>query len=114
MPLKTLMIGSIGIAIAFATPASAQDLPAPHMPEEGDSRSDGIRIAQASNGFQLVEHGLWQSALNSTPSNPELYARGSLDRRGRPAPPSLSLPTQDWCRAIRLSTSKLSASHLCR
>lgn len=23
--------------------------------------SDGIRIAEASNGFQLVEHGLWQS-----------------------------------------------------
>ena len=25
------------------------------------SYSDGIRIAEASNGFQLVEHGLWQS-----------------------------------------------------
>lgn len=78
MPLKTLMIGSIGIAIAFATPSSAQDLPAPHMPEESDSRSDGIRIAEASNGFQLVEHGLWQSALNSTPSNPEIGAVGRV------------------------------------
>ena len=69
MPLKTLMIGSIGIAIAFATPASAQDLPAPHMPEESDSRSDGIRIAEASNGFQLVEHGLWQPAQAPAPSS---------------------------------------------
>ena len=34
------------------------------MPELVDvpaSYSDGIRIAEESNGFQLVEHGLWQS-----------------------------------------------------
>ena len=74
LPLKTLMIGSIGIAITLPLLPARKNCwpPAP----EGDNRSDGIRIAQASNGFQLVEHGLWQSALNSTPSDPEIGAVG--------------------------------------
>ncbi len=50
-----------GIAIASAMPANAQELPMPALVDVPASYSDGIRIAEASNGFQLVEHGLWQS-----------------------------------------------------
>jgi len=50
-----------GIAIASAMPANAQELPMPASVDAPASYSDGIRIAEASNGFQLVEHGLWQS-----------------------------------------------------
>ena len=59
MTMKVLLIG--GIAIASAMPANAQDLPRPEVPEQGAGPSGGIRIAEASNGFQLVEHGFWQS-----------------------------------------------------
>lgn len=60
MTIKTLLIA--GIAITSAIPASAQELPTPAIIEAPASHSDGIRIAETSNGFQLVEHGLWQSA----------------------------------------------------
>ena len=60
MRMKAILIA--GIAITSAIPARAQDLPAPAMIEAPASHSDGIRIAAESNGFQLVEHGLWRSA----------------------------------------------------
>ena len=59
MTIRTLLIA--GIAITSAIPASAQDLPTPAIIEAPASHSDGIRIAETSNGFQLVEHGLWSS-----------------------------------------------------
>jgi len=59
MTIKNLLIA--GIAITSAIPASAQELPKPAIIEAPASHSDGIRIAETSNGFQLVEHGLWSS-----------------------------------------------------
>ncbi|QOV94703.1 lytic transglycosylase domain-containing protein [Novosphingobium sp. ES2-1] len=58
MTIRTLLIA--GIAITSAIPASAQDIAAPAMIEVPASHSEGIRIAETSNGFQLVEHGLWR------------------------------------------------------
>jgi soluble lytic murein transglycosylase-like protein len=63
MTNKALLLG--GIAIASAMPANAQELPMPALVDVPASYSDGIRIAEASNGFQLVEHGLWQSVQAS-------------------------------------------------
>ncbi len=60
MTMKALLFG--GIAIASAMPANAQEFPMAASVGAPASYSDGIRIAEASNGFQLVEHGLWQSA----------------------------------------------------
>lgn len=60
MTMKVLLIG--GIAIASAIPANAQDLPRPEVPEQHAGPTGGIRIEEASNGFQLVEHGFWQSS----------------------------------------------------
>ena len=65
MTMKGLLI--FGIAIASAMPADAQELPMPDLPEQHAGPSGGIRIEEASNGFQLVEHGLWQSA-QATPA----------------------------------------------
>ena len=59
MKIRTLLIA--GIAITSAIPASAQDIAAPATIDAPASHSDGIRIAETSNGFQLVEHGLWRS-----------------------------------------------------
>ena len=60
MTIRTLLIA--GIAITSGIPASAQDITAPATNGAAASHSEGIRIAEASNGFQLVEHGLWRSA----------------------------------------------------
>lgn len=60
MTMRALLI--FGIAIASAMPANAQELPMPDLPDQHAGHSGGTRIAEASNGFQLVEHGLWQSA----------------------------------------------------
>ena len=66
MTIKTLLIA--GIAITSAVPASAQDIAAPAMIEVPASHSEGIRIAETSNGFQLVEHGLWRSTRDGPAS----------------------------------------------
>ena len=48
MTMKAILIA--GIAITSAIPARAQDLPAPATIEALDSRSEGFRIAETSNG----------------------------------------------------------------
>ncbi|MBF9152215.1 lytic transglycosylase domain-containing protein [Novosphingobium jiangmenense] len=60
MTIRTLLIA--GIAITSGIPASAQDITALATNGAATSHSEGIRIAEASNGFQLVEHGLWRSS----------------------------------------------------
>jgi len=67
MTIKNLLIA--GIAITSAIPASAQELPKPAIIEAPANHSDGIRIAETSNGFQLVEHGLWRSAQDAPASS---------------------------------------------
>ena len=67
MTMKALLLG--GIAITSAIPAGAQELPRPESVGLPASHSDGIRIAKASDGFQLVEHGLWRSAQDAPASS---------------------------------------------
>lgn len=84
MTMKALLIG--GIAITSALPATAQELPRPASVGASASYSDGIRIAQASNGFQLVEHGLWRSAQDAPASDRAAAenGRGNLPYRYEP------------------------------
>jgi hypothetical protein len=58
MNLKFFLL--MGVLIAPALPVRAQDSREVSRPEI-ESTLSGIRIAEASNGFQLVEHGLWSS-----------------------------------------------------
>jgi hypothetical protein len=57
--MKAILIA--GIAITSAIPARAQDLPCQPQ-SKCPAATEGFRIAETSNGFQLVEHGLWRSA----------------------------------------------------
>lgn len=57
MRIRTLVMA--GIAITFAMPTRAQDMAVPA------TYSEGIRIAETSNGFQLVEHGFWRAAQSA-------------------------------------------------
>ena len=61
MRLKTLLTGMVAGVLAAATPAHAQQKADIEDASPSVARQDGFRIVEASNGFQLVEHGIWQS-----------------------------------------------------
>jgi soluble lytic murein transglycosylase-like protein len=62
MNLKLLLL--VGVLIASEVPIRAQEGPEA-TGTEIESTMSGIRIDEASNGFQLVEHGLWSSPKGS-------------------------------------------------
>ena len=90
MTIRTLLIA--GIAITSAIPASAQDIAAPATIDAPASHSDGIRIAEKSNGFQLVEHGLWRSVQDgpapvlTIPQDGRLKLPYRYDPKAKPGP----------------------------
>jgi soluble lytic murein transglycosylase-like protein len=59
MNLKFVLL--VGVLIASEVPIRAQERSEATEAEIGSAVS-GFRIAEAPNGFQLVEHGLWSSA----------------------------------------------------
>jgi soluble lytic murein transglycosylase-like protein len=91
MTMKVLLIG--GIAIASAMPANAQDLPTPDVPEQHASHSHGIRIAEASNGFQLVEHGFWQSEQAAPAPSSSVAENGRVNLPYRYEPKAKTAPS---------------------
>jgi hypothetical protein len=99
MTMKALAIA--GIAIISAIPASAQELPTPATIEVPASHSDGIRIAETSSGFQLVEHGLWRSTQAGPASVPTLPQNGQVNPSYRYEPKAKHGPS-DFRRASYL------------
>jgi soluble lytic murein transglycosylase-like protein len=53
-------MASILTGLAFVVPAHAQEEMAAEAAAEPEMRPDGFRVAEGANGFQLVEHGIWQ------------------------------------------------------
>ncbi len=84
MNLKFFLL--MGVLIAPALPVRAQDSREVSRPEI-ESTLSGIRIAEASNGFQLVEHGLWSSpkALVVSETNADDAPPSSFSRPHRVA-----------------------------
>lgn len=80
MNLKFLLL--VGGLIALEVPIRAQEGPEA-TGTEIESTMSGIRIDEASNGFQLVEHGLWSSpkALVFSGTNADDAAPSSPLRR---------------------------------
>jgi hypothetical protein len=71
------------ITAALAFPVSAQEQErSPNLEVSGHSVR-GVRIAEASNGFQLVEHGLWHTRDEATLAYTDIGAvpREDLSRR---------------------------------
>jgi len=91
MTMKVLLIG--GIAIASAMPANAQDLPRPEVPEQRAGPSGGIRITEASNGFQLVEHGFWQSEQAAPAPSSSVAENGRVNLPYRYEPKAKTAPS---------------------
>ena len=91
MTMKALLI--FGIAIASAMPANAQKLPMRDLPEQHAGPSSGIRIAEASNGFQLVEHGFWQSAQAAPAPSSSVAENGRVNLPYRYEPKAKAPPS---------------------
>ncbi|AUX70912.1 lytic transglycosylase [Porphyrobacter sp. HT-58-2] len=60
MNLKFFLLAGIAVLAVPEVPTRAQDRPKA-TGSEHDSTKSGFRIVESSNGFQLVEHGLWAS-----------------------------------------------------
>jgi len=84
MNLKFLLL--VGGLIASEVPIRAQEGPEA-TGTEIESTMSGIRIDEASNGFQLVEHGLWSSpkGLVISGTNADDAAPSSPPRRSAAA-----------------------------
>lgn len=70
MRLRWVTITAAVAGLAFVVPAQAQE----EMAAEAapDPRPDGFRVAEGSNGFQLVEHGIWRQPLAASSGTPVL------------------------------------------
>ena len=60
MRLRCATTGAMVIGLAFAPPAQAQQAANLEIGAAPAVQQDGFSVAEASNGFQLVEHGTWQ------------------------------------------------------
>lgn len=83
MTPKIVFIASACITTALAFPVSAQEEERSSDQEASGHSVSGVRIAEASNGFQLVEHGPWRSHNEATPANFDIGAapHDDLSRR---------------------------------
>jgi hypothetical protein len=74
MTPKILFFASACLTTALGFPVNAQE--EERSPDQEVSRhsASGVRIAEASNGFQLVEHGLWRTHDEATPTNFDIGA----------------------------------------
>ena len=83
MTPKILLFASACITTALPLPVSAQEVGRSSDQEVSGHSVSGVRIAEASNGFQLVEHGLWRTHDEATSANSDIGAapRDDLSRR---------------------------------
>lgn len=74
MTPKILFFASACITTALGFPVSAQEEERSSDQEVSGHSVSGVRIAEASNGFKLVEHGLWRTHDEATPANSDIGA----------------------------------------
>src|SRR3546814_83284 len=74
MRLRWATITAALAGLAFVVPAQAQEEMAAEAAAAPEMRPDGFRIAEGSNGFQLVEHGIWRQPLAASSGAPVLEA----------------------------------------
>jgi soluble lytic murein transglycosylase-like protein len=60
MRLSWVKTATIVTGLVVAVPAQAQEETSTEPIAPSGIQRDGFRVAEASNGFQLVEHGIWQ------------------------------------------------------
>ena len=59
MRLKWAVAAVAAAGLGFVLPAHAQELEAFQMTFASELTTDGFRVAEGTDGFLLVEHGIW-------------------------------------------------------
>src|SRR3546814_295985 len=60
MKLKWAVAAVAMAGFGFVLPAHAQELESPQMTVASESTTNGFRVAEGTDGFLLVEHGIWR------------------------------------------------------
>ena len=60
MRLKWAVVAGATTGFGSVLPAHAQEMEPPQMTVASELTTDGFRVAEGSDGFLLVEHGIWR------------------------------------------------------
>lgn len=83
MRLKSAVAAVATAGLGFVLPAHAQESEAPQMTFASELTTDGFRVAEATDGFRLVEHGIWRMPPAGSSEPPAADAgRTYLNRPG--------------------------------
>ena len=88
MRLKWAVAAVATAGFGFALPAQAQELESPQMTVASESRTDGFRVAEGTDGFLLVEHGIWRMPPAGSSEPPATDAGRNYLPYRYPKPPS--------------------------
>jgi soluble lytic murein transglycosylase-like protein len=73
MPRNLIVALLLGASLSLGWPATAQDMDSDQVPPA--ELASGYRISESGGGFQLVSHGIWQTAQ---PAAREVYAASAV------------------------------------
>ena len=60
MRLKWALVAGATTGLGSVLPAHAQEMEPPQMTVASELKTDGFRVAEGTDGFLLVEHGIWR------------------------------------------------------
>jgi len=83
MKSRWVIIGVVVTWLAAAAPLQAQQESTPDNGDTATIEQHGFRVAEASNGFQLVEHGIWAHAAVAASSGALFHEAERPDPRAK-------------------------------
>ena len=70
MRLKWAVAAAATTGFWSVLPAHAQEMEPPQMTVASELTTDGFRVAEGTDGFLLVEHGIWRKPPTASPEPP--------------------------------------------
>ena len=70
MRLKWAVAAAVTVGFGLALPAHAQELEPTQMTVASELTTDGFRVAEGTDGFLLVEHGIWRKPPTASSEPP--------------------------------------------
>ena len=70
MRLKWAVVAGATTGFGSVLPAHAQEMEPPQMTVASELTTDGFRVAEGTDGFLLVEHGIWRKPPTASPEPP--------------------------------------------
>ena len=70
MRLKWAVVAGATTGFGSVLPAHAQEMESPQMTVASELTTDGFRVAEGTDGFLLVEHGIWRKPPTASSEPP--------------------------------------------